>query len=107
MVLVATRGSHRQYNRRHMDDEHGGGALLEMLHADLRFVTELLKHGSYKEEVGRSLYAAAGELARLAGWAAFDSDHHAAAQQRVSRAFNALRASLPRSIDQLVRCSSP
>jgi len=67
--------------RRHMDDEHGGGALLEMLHADLRFVTEMLKHGSYREEVGRSLYAAAGELARLAGWAAFDSGRHAAAQQ--------------------------
>jgi tetratricopeptide (TPR) repeat protein len=67
--------------RRHMDDEHGGDALLEMLHADLRFVTDMLKHGSYKEDVGRDLYAAAAELSRLAGWAAFDSGRHAAAQQ--------------------------
>lgn len=67
--------------RRHMDDDHGGGALVGMLHADLRFVTEMLKHGSYKEEIGRRLYAAAAELSRLAGWAAFDSGRHAAAQQ--------------------------
>lgn len=67
--------------RRHMDDEHGGGALVHMLHSDLRFVTDMLKHGSYKEQVGRRLYAAAAELARLAGWAAFDSGRHAAAQQ--------------------------
>ncbi len=67
--------------RRHMDDEHGGGTLLEMLHSDLRFVTDMLKHGRYKEDVGRRLYAAAAELSRLAGWAAFDSGRHAAAQQ--------------------------
>jgi transcriptional regulator with XRE-family HTH domain len=67
--------------RRHMDDEHGGGALVNMLHSDLRFVTEMLKHGKYKEQVGQRLYSAAAELARLAGWAAFDSGQHAAAQQ--------------------------
>jgi len=64
-----------------MDDEHGGGALLNMLHSDLRFVTEILKHGRYNEQVGQRLYAAAAELSRLAGWAAFDSGRHAAAQQ--------------------------
>jgi tetratricopeptide (TPR) repeat protein len=67
--------------RRHMDDEHGGGALLDMLHSDIRFVTDMLKHGRYREQVGQRLYAAAAELCRLAGWAAFDSGRHAAAQQ--------------------------
>jgi hypothetical protein len=67
--------------RRHMDDEHGGGTLVDMLHSDLRFITEMLKHSSYREEVGKRLYAAAAELSRLAGWAAFDSGRHAAAQQ--------------------------
>jgi transcriptional regulator with XRE-family HTH domain len=67
--------------RRHMDDEHGGGALLDMLHADLRFVTEMLKHGSYDRQLGQRLYAVAAELCRLAGWAADDSGLHAAAQQ--------------------------
>jgi tetratricopeptide (TPR) repeat protein len=67
--------------RRRMDDEHGGAALLGMLHADLRFVTDIIKHGSYREDVGQSLHAAAAELSRLAGWAAFDSGRQAAAQQ--------------------------
>jgi hypothetical protein len=67
--------------RRRMDDERGGGSLLEMLHADLRFVTDLLKQGSYSEGIGNRLHAAAAELARLAGWAAHDSGRHAAAQQ--------------------------
>lgn len=64
-----------------MDDEHGGDALLEMLHADLRFVTDMLKYGRYNQQVGKQLYAAAAELCRLAGWAAFDSGRQAAAQQ--------------------------
>jgi len=67
--------------RRRMDDEHGGGALLGMLHSDLQFVTGMLAHGSYAGHLGRRLSAAAAELARLAGWAAFDSGRHAAAQQ--------------------------
>lgn len=67
--------------RRHMDDEHGGETLIGMLHSDLRFVTEMLKNGRYRDDVGRRLYASAAELARLAGWAAFDSGRHAAAQQ--------------------------
>jgi len=67
--------------RRHMDDEHGGGTLLDMLHSDLRFVASMLKHGRYRADVGKRLYSAAAELSRLAGWAAFDSGRHAAAQQ--------------------------
>lgn len=67
--------------RRHMDDEHGGETLLDMLHSDLRFVTEMLKNGRYREDVGKRLYAAAAELSRLAGWAAQESGRQAAAQQ--------------------------
>jgi transcriptional regulator with XRE-family HTH domain len=67
--------------RRRMDDEHGGEPLLEMLHADLRFVVDLLKHRSYKGDTGRRLYTVAGEVASLAGWAASESARHAAAQQ--------------------------
>jgi len=87
--------------RRRMDDERGGKALLGMLHADLRFVTGLLKNGSYGETVGRRLYAAAAQTASLAGWSAFDSGRHAAAQQyymaalRAAAAWGARRASAP------------
>lgn len=79
--------------RRHMDDEHGGGALLGMLDSDLRFVTGMLRHGRYTENVGRSLSAAAAELARLAGWAAFDSGRQAAAQQYYLAGLRAANAS--------------
>ncbi|MEU5878119.1 hypothetical protein [Spirillospora sp. NPDC047279] len=75
--------------RRRMDDEHGGGGILEMLHSDLRFVTDMLKNGRYTEATGQRLYGATAELARLAGWAAFDSGRQAAAQQYY---FAALRA---------------
>jgi hypothetical protein len=67
--------------RRHMDDEYGGETLLDMLHSDLRFVTEMLKNGRYREDAGKRLYAATAELSRLAGWAAQESGRHAAAQQ--------------------------
>jgi tetratricopeptide (TPR) repeat protein len=78
--------------RRKMDDEHGGGILLDMLHSDLRFVTDLLKSGSYRDNIGRRLYSAAAEIARLAGWSAFDSGKHAAAQQYYMAALRATTA---------------
>ena len=78
--------------RRKMDDEHGGGPLLDMLHSDLRFVTDLLANGTYQADVGRRLHSVAGEIARLAGWAAFDSGRHAAAQQYYLAALRAAAA---------------
>jgi hypothetical protein len=75
-----------------MDDEHGGEPLLELLHADLRFVVDLLKHRSYSGDMGRRLHTVAGEVARLAGWAASDSDRHAAAQQYYLAALRASAA---------------
>jgi len=84
--------------RRKMDDEHGGGPLLEMLHSDLRFVADLLKNGTYTDHVGRRLHAVAGELARLAGWTAFDSGRHAAAQQYYLAALRAAAATGDRAL---------
>jgi hypothetical protein len=81
-----------------MDDERGGGALSGMLHADLRFVSDLLRHGSYRDDIGRRLHAAAAELARLAGWSAFDSGRHAAAQQYYLAALRSAAAVGDRSL---------
>ena len=78
--------------RRKMDDERGGGPLLEMLHSDLRFVADLLKNGTYKGDISRRLHAVAGEIARLAGFAAYDSGRHAAAQQYYLAALRAAAA---------------
>lgn len=67
--------------RQRMDDERGGGALLDALNADLRFVTDILKDGTYERGIETRLYRATAQIARLAGWAAFDGGQHAAAQQ--------------------------
>lgn len=84
--------------RRKMDDEQGGGPLLEMLHSDLRFVAGLLKNGTYTDHAGRRLHAVAGELARLAGWTAFDSGRHATAQQYYLAALRAAAATGDRAL---------
>jgi len=65
---------------RDLDSETGSGDLLEMTNTHLRFVTSLLKHGSYTEPVGHTLFSAVAELCRVAGWVCFDSNRHAAAQ---------------------------
>lgn len=77
--------------RRRMDDERGG-SILEMVHSDLRFVTNLLKNGSYSSQIGQRLYGAAAELARLAGSAAFESGRDSAAQQYYLAALRAAAA---------------
>lgn len=84
--------------RRRMDDEHGGEPLLDMLHADLRFVVDLLNNGTYTGDVGGRLHAIAGEIARLAGWAAMETARHAAAQQYYLAALRASAAAGDRAL---------
>ncbi|GAA0429152.1 hypothetical protein Acor_39920 [Acrocarpospora corrugata] len=38
--------------RRRMDDERGGAMLLDALHADFRYVADLIKNGSYSKTSG-------------------------------------------------------
>jgi hypothetical protein len=67
--------------RRRMDDAIGGGHLLASVREDLRLVLALLNNAAYTEEIGRRLHAVAAELGRLAGWLAYDTNQHAAAQR--------------------------
>lgn len=67
--------------KRRVDDALGGGMLSRSVREELSFVVDLIKTGSYTEAVGRRLYGAAAELARLAGWASFDSGNDAQAQR--------------------------
>ncbi|MEV5708291.1 hypothetical protein [Actinoallomurus sp. NPDC052274] len=69
--------------------QHGGGGMLNMLHSDLRYVTILLKNGTYSESIGRRLFGAAADLGMHAGWAAAEYERESAAQQYL---FAALRA---------------
>jgi hypothetical protein len=66
---------------RRADDKLGGGRLLPTVRENLRLVVDLLKNGSYTDDVGKRLYALAAELGRLAGWVAYDGGDEALAQR--------------------------
>jgi tetratricopeptide (TPR) repeat protein len=66
---------------RRLDDQLGGGAVLDLVREHLRTVTDFLEQRRYTDTVGRRLHATAAELLRLAGWLSFDASHHAQAQR--------------------------
>ncbi|TDD59355.1 hypothetical protein E1293_46490 [Actinomadura darangshiensis] len=66
---------------RRMDDQLGGGKLLDLVHQHLRYVTGLLDQHSYTDAVGRRLHATTAELLRLAGFISFDAGLHPRAQR--------------------------
>jgi len=77
---------------REMDNLLGGGRLRSALVSYLDdHVTGLLTAGSYREDTGRALAAACGELSQLAGWVAYDSDEHALAQRYLTQALACAR----------------
>lgn len=84
--------------KRRVDDALGGGVLYQSVREELRFVIDLLRNGSYSESVGRRLYGAAAELARLAGWSRFDSDDVAGAQRYFLVALRAAQLSDDRAL---------
>jgi tetratricopeptide (TPR) repeat protein len=49
-------------------------------------VVPLLRDAAYSDDVGRQLYAAAAELAHLAGWMAYDIERHAQARKYLDQA---------------------
>jgi hypothetical protein len=72
---------------REMDNRLGGGKLRNAIVSYLDdHVSRLLTAGSYREETGRQLAAACGEVSQLAGWAAYDSDQHGLAQRYLTQA---------------------
>src|ERR1700678_2229158 len=72
---------------REMDNRLGGGKLRTTIVSYLDdHVSRLLTAGSYREETGRQIAAACGELSQLAGWIAYDSDEHGLAQRYLTQA---------------------
>ncbi|MDH6130247.1 sporulation protein [Kitasatospora sp. GP82] len=51
-----------------------------------------LLDGTYSDDVGRELFSATAELARVVAWSAFDSGQHAIAQQHFIQALRLARA---------------
>jgi tetratricopeptide (TPR) repeat protein len=78
---------------RHWDSKYGGGDWRSsMVPECLRRDAAPLLLGAYSDEVGRTLFSATAELTRLAGWMAFDTGQHEAAQRYYIQALRLARA---------------
>ncbi len=84
--------------RRRMDDALGGGCLLSAVREDLRVSINLLTRASYSAEVGRRLYSATAEQARLASWFCFDAGRHGLAQHYTQIALRAAHSAEDRQV---------
>jgi len=83
---------------RRMDDQFGGGTVLDLVQAQIRFVLDLLRHHRYGSSVGTRLHGATAELLRLAGWLSFDAGHQAQAQRYWLAALRGAHAADDRSL---------
>ncbi|MEY9876974.1 tetratricopeptide (TPR) repeat protein [Streptacidiphilus sp. MAP12-33] len=78
---------------RRWDSRYGGGDWRSsMVPECLRRDAAPLLLASYSDEVGRALFGATAELSRLAGWMAFDTGQHEAAQRYYIQALRLARA---------------
>jgi hypothetical protein len=84
--------------RRRMDDAIGGGTLLSAVREDMRVVAQLMRRASYPAAVGRRLFAAAAEQARLASWLCFDTGRHDLARRYTLVALRAAHAAEDRQV---------
>ncbi|MFF4408513.1 transcriptional regulator [Streptomyces sp. NPDC001407] len=78
---------------RRQDDQLGSGQVHASARAQLRLITSALKNNAYSDETGRQLHAAAAEAARICGWTAYDSGHHALAEEYYLAALRAAASS--------------
>ncbi|MFF4652927.1 MFS transporter [Streptomyces sp. NPDC001380] len=78
---------------RRWDSKYGGGDWRSsMVPGCLRMEAAPLLLASYSDDVGRALFGATAELTRLAGWMAFDTGQHEAAQRYYIQALRLARA---------------
>ncbi|CQR60159.1 sporulation protein [Streptomyces leeuwenhoekii] len=78
---------------RHWDSRYGGGSWrTASVPARLFTRAATLLHGTYPERVGSELFAATSQLARLAGWTAFDAGMDQIAQRHFIQALRLARA---------------
>lgn len=78
---------------RRLDDRQGGGALsVRYVSGELSTLVGLIKRAAYDTDVGTRLYAAAADLAQLAGWMHFDAGAIGASQRYFFLGLRAARA---------------
>ncbi len=78
---------------RREDDHFGSGQVHASARVQLGLITTQLKGASYNEAVGRRLYAAAAEAARICAWTAYDSGQYARAEEHYLIALRSARSS--------------
>lgn len=81
-----------------LDNRTGGALAREAIIGQLGAVTRLLNEASYTESVGRALFAAAGDLATVAGWTSHDVGLHTHAQHYLMLALRAAKEAGDRAL---------
>lgn len=66
---------------RRQDDQFGSGQVHTSARTQLRIIVSTLTNASYTQITGQRLYGAAAEAARICAWTAYDSGHHALAEE--------------------------
>jgi hypothetical protein len=82
---------------RALDDMYGGGHARQALVRYLEHECEPMLRGSYGEQAGRRLFAAAADLTRLAGWTSYDIAAHGLAQRYFVQALRLAQAAADRA----------
>ncbi|MFB8775280.1 regulator [Streptomyces broussonetiae] len=87
---------------RALDDAYGGGHARQALVRYLEHECEPMLRGTYGEQTGRRLFAAAADLTRLAGWTSYDIAAHGLAQRYFVQALRLAQAAGDRAYGSYV-----
>ncbi|MFE4855892.1 regulator [Streptomyces sp. NPDC056670] len=87
---------------RTLDHAYGGGHARQALVRYLEHEAEPMLRGTYGENVGRRLFAAAADLTRLAGWTSYDIAAHGLAQRYFVQALRLSQAAGDRAYGSYV-----
>ncbi|BAC73723.1 MULTISPECIES: hypothetical protein [Streptomyces] len=87
---------------RALDHAYGGGHARQALVRYLEHEAEPMLRGTYGEQTGRRLFAAASDLTRLAGWTSYDIGAHGLAQRYFVQALRLSQAAGDRAYGSYV-----
>ena len=87
---------------RSLDHAYGGGHARQALVRYLEHEAEPMLRGTYGEQTGRRLFAAAADLTRLAGWTSYDIAAHGLAQRYFVQALRLSQAAGDRAYGSYV-----
>lgn len=87
---------------RTLDNAYGGGHARQALVRYLEHECEPMLRGTYGEQTGRRLFAAAADLTRLAGWTSFDIAAHGLAQRYFVQSLRLAQAAADRAYGSYV-----